>query len=284
MVSFYGYDIGFLIIFNLAVVIFLYKRRHNLKRQGILYLYRTRVGLRIIDWTAKKFEKILRPMQYVIIASGYILMAAMIWLFVRIGIIYNNPEIVRAIKIPPILPLFPYLPEIFKLDFLPPFYFTYWIIIIAVIAIDHEFAHGIFARLNKIKVHSTGFGFLGPFLAAFVEPDEKQMQKAKKFPQLSILAAGTFANVIMTILFLLILWGFFVSSFAPAGINFNAYPETIVALSAITSVNGGAISDISDIPKFVSEEELTEIIVENITFLVPGESLIFSIENEQEHL
>jgi len=284
MVSFYVYDLIFLVIFTLAVVMFLYKRRHNLKRQGILYLYRTKVGLKVIDWTAKKFGKILKPMQYVIITSGYILMAVMIWLLIRIGYIYNNPEIVRAIKIPPILPLFPYLPEVFKLDFLPPFYFTYWIIIIAVIAIGHEFAHGIFARLNKIKVHSTGFGFLGPFLAAFVEPDEKQMEKAKKFPQLSILAAGTFANVLMTILFLVILWGFFATSFAPAGINFNAYPEVIVALGAITSVNGEVVSDISNIPNFVSDEGFTKVVVENITFLVPTNNLLTSVENGQEHL
>ena len=30
---------------------------------------------------------------------------------------------------------------------------------------------------NKVEIKTTGFGFLGPFLAAFVEPDEKQMQK-----------------------------------------------------------------------------------------------------------
>ena len=137
-------------------------------------------------------------------------MATMIYLLYTLLRVYLfQPQIVKAIKIPPLLPLIPYVPEIFKLNFLPPFYFTYWIIAIAVIAICHEFSHGIFARRYGVKIKSTGFGFLGPLLAAFVEPDEKQMQKKPKFQQITILSAGTFANIILTIIFFLLLLGFF---------------------------------------------------------------------------
>ena len=79
---------------------------------------------------------------------------------------------------------------------------------------------------------------MGPFLAAFVEPDEKQMEKSKVFPQLSILAAGTFANVLMTILFGLILWGFFAVAFVPAGVNFNSYSTNVVNVSESRIING----------------------------------------------
>ena len=112
------------------------------------------------------------------------------------------------------------------------------VIIIAIIAIPHEFAHGIFARFSKVKIHSTGFGFLGPFLAAFVEQDEKGMNKAKKFDQLAILAAGTLANVVMTILFAIVLWIFIVAIFVPSGVYFNTYATATIATSAITMVNG----------------------------------------------
>jgi membrane-associated protease RseP (regulator of RpoE activity) len=78
------------------------------------------------------------------------------------------------------------------------------------------------------------------------------MQKAKKFPQLSILAAGTFANVLMTILFALILWLFFVASFAPAGVNFNAYTYANIEISEITMINGVSL----DNPSFEKLEEL----------------------------
>jgi len=160
-----------------------------------------------------------------------------LWFIIKATYLYlTSPYLAKALKVPIITPLIPYITDIFNISFLPPFYFTYWIIIIAIIAIPHEFAHGIFARLNKIKIISTGFGFLGPFLAAFVEQDEKQMKKAKKFSQLSVLASGTFANVLVTVLFGLILLLFFVAAFSPAGVNFNTYTFDAINASAITAI------------------------------------------------
>src|SRR3989344_156715 len=242
--SFIAYDITFLVLFTLLVALFLYTRKHNLKREGLLYLYRTKFGLQLIEWTSKKYARILRPLQYVVIASGYLLMAGMIWLLVKLSYSYmTSPSLAQQLRVPVLTPLIPYIDRLFAVDFLPPFYFTYWIVIIAIIAIPHEFAHGIFARLNKIKIHSTGFGFLGPFLAAFVEQDEKQMKKAKKFDQLAVLAAGTFANIIMTILFALILWIFTISAFVPAGVYFNTYATTTIATEDIQTINGFPLSE-----------------------------------------
>ncbi|MEM2772399.1 MAG: M50 family metallopeptidase, partial [Candidatus Pacearchaeota archaeon] len=122
-------------------------------------------------------------------------------------------------NIPPIIPIFPYITEIFKIKFLPPFYFIYWIIIILIIAISHEFAHGIFARAYDIKLKSTGFGFLGPFILAFVEPDEKEMNKKKIKNQLAILSAGSFANFLVALIFILILQIFFLLFYQPIGVH-----------------------------------------------------------------
>jgi len=241
------YDLTFFAIFTLVAILFLYVKRENLQREGLLYLYRTKFGLNFIEWTNKKFAWLLRPLEYVMVASGFILMAGMIWFLIKFSWFYlTTPFAAEALKIPVLLPLIPYLPTLFNLDFLPQFYFTYWIIIIAIIAIPHEFAHGIFSRLHNIKVKSTGFGFLGPFLAAFVEPDEKQMAKTKKFNQMSILAAGTFANILMTVLFGILLWLFFIVSFVPTGVNFNDYSTTIINSSEVAIP-----SEISDSEAFI---------------------------------
>lgn len=273
--SFILYDIIFLVIFTLFVAIFLYRKKHNLKREGLLYLYRTKVGMKIIEWTTKRCPRFLKKMEYLIIASGYALMFFGLWFVIKMAYTYvSSPYIAKALKVPIIMPLVPYLPEIFKIDFLPPFYFTYWILIIAVIAIPHEFAHGIFARLNKIRILSTGFGFLGPFLAAFVEQDDKQMQKSSKFSQLAILAAGTFANVLMTILFGLVLILFFMATFAPAGVNFNMY--------AVEAVNVSSIDKIST--NYLDNGALVQIEANNRSYFAEAQMLNDSISAGGESL
>lgn len=236
-------DLVLLGLFLIGVVLFLYKNKKNIKKQGWLILYKTKWGMRVIEKTTKKHSKTLKILSHVSVWLGYVLMIGMIWLFIRIIWIYLfNADIVRAIKIPPITPLVPYLPQMFKLDFLPPFYFIYWIIIIALIAIPHEFFHGIYMRLYKIKIKSTGFGFfpffLPIFLAAFVEQDEKSMVKAKNFEQRVVLSAGTFANTIVTILGLILVAVFFSFSFSASGIVFDDYAYDIMSTSNITFVNG----------------------------------------------
>lgn len=242
------YDLTFLIIFLIFISIFLYRGRKNLKKEGLLLLYKTSWGIKLINYVGNKYKKTLKALGYISITLGYCLMATMLYLFGKIVWLYIfNQNIVRAIKVPPIMPLIPYLPQAFKLDWLPPFYFTYWILIIAIIAITHEFAHGIFAARDKVKIKKTGFGFfpffLPVFLAAFVELDEKGMAKKSRFSQMAVLSAGTFANVLTAILFFGILVLFFSFAFAPAGVSFNDYVSSTVVIATITSVNSMPLAD-----------------------------------------
>ena len=233
------YDIPFLILFSAFVAWFLYTRRANLKKEGIMYLYPTKVGVKFIDYVGSKYKKTLRVFAFLSVISGYFLMAIMMYMLWKLIYVYLfAPEIVRAIKIPPLMPLVPYLPEVFKIDFLPSFYFTYWIIAIAVIAIFHEFAHGIIAKSYGIKIKATGFGFLGPFLAAFVEPDEKQMESKSKYQQIAVLSAGTFTNLILAILFFILLALFFTIAFIPSGALFNTYAVKVVDINSISNIGG----------------------------------------------
>jgi len=249
MASFYAYDLLFFGIFLVALFAFFYKKRKNFSIDGPLYLYRTSFGLKVIDWFGKKHANWLRPLQYVVVTSGYILMVSMVYMLVKVSYYYLTVKgLAETIKVPIVFPLIPYLPEVFNIDFLPPLYFTYWIVILAIVAIPHEFAHGIFAKLNKVRIKSTGFGFLRifklptPFLAAFVEQDDKQMNKASKFGQLAILAAGTFANVLFVIIFGLVFWLFFSTAYTPNGVIFNDYASAVVNVSDISEVNGVKIS------------------------------------------
>jgi membrane-associated protease RseP (regulator of RpoE activity) len=248
--NFFIIDITLLILFVIFMSMFLYKNKRNLKKEGLMYLYRTKWGINIIDKTAKKHNKFLNFLSYISIIIGYILMASMIYLFGKIIYLYvAYPSIVKAIKIPPITPLVPYIDKIVPGLGLPSFRFIYWIVILAIIAISHEFAHGVFMRKYNIKIKSKGFGFfpffLPIFLAAFVEQDEKSMNKSKTFHQLAVLSAGTFANILTAMLFGLIMIGFFLVSFTATGVQFNSYAYSSVNISNIDSINGNYIDNVT---------------------------------------
>jgi membrane-associated protease RseP (regulator of RpoE activity) len=250
MDNFLIYDIIFLVSFLVFFSVFLYTRKKGIKKEGLLLLYRTQWGIKLINKVGNKYKKTLKFMSYVSIATGYLLMIGVFYLvYTIVKIYFFSPAVVRAIKVPPILPLVPYLPQVFNLDFLPPFYFTYWIVILAVIAVSHEFAHGIFAAYNKVKIKTTGFGFfphfLPIFLAAFVELDERVMAKKEKFKQMAILSAGTFANVIVAILFFIVIWIFFSAAFVPSGVVFDSYATSQITIAGITAVNGIAVNNAS---------------------------------------
>jgi len=266
------YDLTFLIIFAAVVTFFLYRKRKNLKREGITYLYRTSLGLKVIDKISRRHPRFMNFLSYFIIIFGYAAMAAMLYLLGKtIQIFITSQEFVRFVKIPPLAPLIPYLPQIFHADYLPMFYFTYWIVVIAVVGIVHEFSHGIFARLYNIKVKSTGFAFFGPFIGAFVEPDEKQMSKAKKKQQLAILAAGTFSNAVLCIIFFLMLWLFFAALYSQSGVVFDTYDYGFINSSSINRIgNNISISFIAG--------NLTEVKSGNSTYFIPSE-IIQQISN-----
>lgn len=271
MISFIAIDITLLILFTLFVVIFLYTRKHNLKREGWMYLYRTQLGVEAIEYISKKYGSALNKIKYLVITSGFVLMVSIIYLLGFTLYIYLQQAKDSAIaKIPAVFPLIPYFPKLFNLEsFFPPFYFTYFIIGIAIIAISHEFSHGIYARLFNVKIKSTGFAFLGPFLGAFVEQDDKQMLKTTKVQQMTILAAGTFANVVMMILFGILLVLFFHLSYNPSGFIFNSYAISEINLSDIDSANNLSTGNLTFIP----------IQVNNKTFYATANSLSYSQNN-----
>lgn len=282
------YDIILLVAFVIFVSIFLYLRRKNLKREGLLFLYKTSLGIKIINHVGKKYKKLLNVLGYLSIALGFLLMVGVLYFFGKIMWIYIfQGEIIRMIKVPPVMPLIPYLPQIFKLNFLPPFYFIYWIIIIAIVAISHEFAHGIFAARNKVKIKSTGFGFfpffLPIFLAAFVELDEKRMAKKKILPQMAVLSAGTFANTLVAIFFLGILLLFSVLAFTPSGVIFDTYTYSVVGIASISAVNNISIANPSyeNILELVNGTAISEVEAGNTKYLITESFLINQGSNEE---
>ena len=116
--SFLFYDVILCIIFFVATGFFLYHRRKNVKREGILFLYRTKFGLRFVDKLVKRYSKFFSSLSIIFIVISFIGMAAII--IMLIASCYKLAVMPTIIRTPPIVPLLPWIP----IPGLPTLYFT----------------------------------------------------------------------------------------------------------------------------------------------------------------
>jgi len=286
MVNFIALDLILLVLFIIFSSFFLYIKKKNLGVEGSLILYRTPWGIKLINYVGGKFKKTLNLLSYISISLGYFLMVGILFLIAQTVYIYLTTPIASVIRAPPIMPLIPYFPRLFGLQSLfPPFYFTYFIIALIIVATVHEFSHGIFAKRCGIKIKSTGFAFFKYFPAlfgAFVEQDEKDMEKKTNFEQMSVLSAGVFANIIVTILFFILLVFFFWGAFNASGVVFDTYSYSAVKIATISMVNGVSLENpnYEKVLNLVNEEGLTEIKTNEKDFVTTKEFLDSQEEKE----
>jgi len=191
------------IIFVILVCVFLFVKRKKVVVEKILFpvfyiiMYRTKLGLKGMDWIASKIGWILRPLSTGGIVIGFLGMALICFELVRTLIkLFTMPSAPAGIGI-----VQPFVPDVPGTIFVP---FLYFIISIITIAVIHEGSHGVIARAYNIKVKSSGFAFLSVILplipAAFVEPDEKVMNKRPLKQQLAVFAAGPVANILTAVI------------------------------------------------------------------------------------
>jgi Zn-dependent protease len=196
------------ILFVVFLIVFLIIKRKNLQIQKILFpflyliLYRSNFGVKFMDRFAKKHRELVKFFGYSCIGLSIIGL-----IFISINIILlmwqliSTPAAAQA-GVALVLP-FTNVPGIGYLSF------SQWIISIFILAVVHEFAHGIVAKANGLKIKSSGFAFLAllaPIIpAAFVEPDEEKLVKSSNVKQYSIFAAGPIVNILLALLILLAL-------------------------------------------------------------------------------
>ena len=190
------YLLSVILFFSLLAVLIYRDRKKIDFKYYILFMRRTKRFRDILDRIARKsvlFWKIVGTIAIVVclyfMAQGTYALISTAYL-VYTGVI-TQPALQIALPIPSsqmtVGPGFIGIP------------FWFWIIVIAVILIPHETFHGIIARAEKIKLKDVGLLLLAIFPGAFVEPDEKQLEKSKTMTKLRIFAAGSFINILIGI-------------------------------------------------------------------------------------
>lgn len=225
----------FALVFVIAAVI--YSDRKNIKfTAGILLMRRTKRFRDKIDDIANGHRRFWGAFGSIGVAAAIIIMAAGSVMLadqsVKIAtgatkdgakLILPGPE--ASLAIPGVL--------------LVPWWI--WIISVAFVIIPHETMHGIMCRIDNIRIKSVGWVLLLVLPGAFVEPDEKQLNKASRKTKMRVYAAGAFTNIVIAGVMLIILVLSFSFAFHRNGLVFDANDNSSFGrnmTAALLEVNG----------------------------------------------
>ena len=188
------------ILFYSLVFLIVYINRKKFEVHGkLVYLYRTKIGISLMNFMAEKARRLVKLLGYFGIVIGFIgmILTFILILSLTYKLLMNEPGAGGASPVIPGLPIagtglvFPLI--------------TGWIVLFIIILV-HEFSHGVVASAYKIRIKNSGLAFFGPILGAFVEPNEKALAKQKDVVQHSVFAAGPFSNFLTVIVAMLIIW------------------------------------------------------------------------------
>ncbi|MHA1893907.1 MAG: site-2 protease family protein [Candidatus Helarchaeota archaeon] len=218
-----------------------------------LLMIKTKKFNNLMDKIARKGSKIWKWFWNIGIIVGIIGTCFIVgYLFINLFPLYSP----QSSAVNAVVPLVPGLTIGFET-------FLRFLIPILIIMISHEIAHGIAARVEKVRIKSSGIIVLLILFGAFVEPDEKEIQIKKRSSRLRIFAAGSFANIIVGFMCFFILSNlfFFLSPFystTPAGVTFQqveyggpAYGFLFPG-AVITDINGNRINNYDDLSSILN--------------------------------
>jgi len=229
--------------------------RFGLSGLPIYLMYRTTRLNKWIEKIAKSKPMAWRTIWNLGIVTGVGLMAYIFYQLAK-NLSYLFAKSEQAVSIQPIVPV-PGLFVSFET-------FPYLVLALSVVVASHELSHGIASLADRVPLKSTGVFFAHIVMGGFVEPDEDKLNNATNVSKLRVFAAGSFTNVVLGILFILLLANF-PTTIAPfyeitsTGVTIGAVPDNLPANSSglqagdiVTSINGTKVASIGDLRRYMS--------------------------------
>jgi len=223
--------------------------------EGGMLIWRTRFGLRFVDRVGRTLRKFWLAFGSAAAAIGFVFMVGVFaTLLLSAVLIFQYPGAPSGVKLiyPGItIPLIEGLVALFS------------------VLIVHEFAHGFVMRAQGLRTKSTGLLLWTVIPGAFVEQDEKQLKRAPLLKRLRVYGAGSFANVMFSILCL----GIILALISPKpgvyvyGIQRGSPAENHLSLGAqLIKMDNTTINNYDDYYDFAEE-------------ITPGDNLNILTEN-----
>ncbi|MBC5792709.1 MAG: site-2 protease family protein [Nanohaloarchaea archaeon] len=264
----------FFVLFTAGLAAFLWLDREKVQRHFIIFYRRTQRGISFIDRTAKRFPRFWNAYGWAGVLTGIISIFGSLALvgytffdIFQTQSLQNGPSLI----LPGIVAENQFNPGV---SFIPV---EYWIASIAVLMIVHEFSHGIVARAEDFELNSVGWGIMGIFPIAFVEPKGEGMLPGADVDEdveghwhqgnwkqrIKVLCAGSFANYLTAALFLGGSLAFTAFLTVPSGVFYDAqqgYPAMDAGMDngTINQINGQDIETLEDLENAASDLEVND--------------------------
>jgi len=182
--------------FFAALAALIFANRRRIQFHYVLAMYRTQRGRRLIERVADVSPGFWKFASALGVVAGFGIMAYAIYVLA----LSSHLVLTQVVKVPAmqlIIPL-PQSTPVSGFGFIGvPFWF--WILIVPFVLLPHEFAHGVIARACGIRIKNVGLMQLLVWPGAFVEPDEAQLKRAKLMDRLRVFAAGSVANIALSV-------------------------------------------------------------------------------------
>lgn len=140
--------------------------------------------------------------------------------------------------------------------------FPYLVFALSVVVASHELSHGIASLVDRVPLKSTGVFFAHIVMGGFVEPDEEKLNQARNLTKLRVFAAGSFTNVVLGILCILLLVNFPATTalfYNHGGVSIGSVSDSLPAHSSgleagdvLVTINGTKVSSIADLRNYMS--------------------------------
>ncbi|MCD6421184.1 MAG: site-2 protease family protein [Thaumarchaeota archaeon] len=185
-----------------VIVRFLVRRDvPGLKLYPLGFMLKSERTLRIFDRIASSIPSAIRVASNLGVAMAFGMMGFAIYVLAKnLGTYLFAPAEVGPQNI--VIPLV--IGVTVKLEHLP-----YLLLALGIVLVTHEGMHGLIARLEKIRLKSTGLFLFYIFPGGFVEPDEEEFRRAPGRVRARVAAGGSFANFVVGLLVVFLMIGLF---------------------------------------------------------------------------
>ena len=242
------------IVFVALLALFFWFDRKNVQRQSVLLLRKTTKGKAFLTNLGRRF-----PRGWWVYGNLAVVVGFAASVFISIFLLSMVSEALTAETAAPLALVLPSpTSETIAVPGVMGVPFWYWIISIFALILVHEGSHGIMAAREKVRIKTLGWGAFLIIPLAFVEPDEKQLQKERPMKQLRVFAAGSFGNFVLAGVVLLVIAYSTPALFEPSGAGFTSLIEGYPAQGAnltgtITRIGGYDISSPADLSAALDE-------------------------------